>query len=237
VFSWRSVFVIMAGVFALVGLFLLPSARELQTVVKGPRTHPLRQYLQLARDPWVRTVVAAVAIEGFLFYGAFAYLGAYLKARFDLNYFLIGLLIAGFSIGGIAYSMSVKWLVPRLRERGLCIGGGIALLACFAGIALAPSWPAAVPFFIASGFGFYMLHNTLQTRATEMAPAARGAAVSFFAFCLFAGQAAGAAAFGQAIDAIGYVPVIVSAGFVLLAVGWWFSRQLERHRRHTPQRA
>ena len=237
VFSWRSVFVIMAAVFALVGLFLLPSARAGQTVVNGPRTHPLRQYMQLARDPWVRTVVAAVAIEGFLFYGTFAYLGAYLKARFDLNYFLIGLLIAGFSIGGIAYSMSVKWLVPRLRERGLSLGGGIALLACFAGIALAPGWLAAVPFFITSGFGFYMLHNTLQTRATEMAPAARGAAVSFFAFCLFAGQAAGAAAFGQAIDAIGYVPVIVSAGFVLLAVGWWFSRQLDRHARHTPQRS
>ena len=57
--------------------------------------------------------------------------------RFALNYFLIGLIIAGFSVGGIGYSASVRWLVPRLRERGLALGGGIALLACFAGIALA----------------------------------------------------------------------------------------------------
>jgi len=221
--SWRLVFVIMAGVFALVGLLLLPGARTTQAVTAGPRAHPLRQYLDLARDPWVRVVVFTVAVEGFLFYGTFAYLGAYLDARFELNYFLIGLLIAGFSIGGIGYSMAVKWLVPRLRERGLALGGGVALCACFAGIALAPAWAVAVPFFIASGFGFYMLHNTLQTRATEMAPRTRGAAVSFFAFCLFAGQAAGAAGFGLAIESIGYGPVILAAGIALLVLGAWFS--------------
>ena len=226
--SWRMVFGLMALVFAAVGLLLLPGARGVQAVTSGPRAHPLRQYLELARDPWVRVVVFAVAVEGFLFYGTFAYLGAYLEARFALNYFLIGLIIAGFSIGGIGYSASVKWLVPRLRERGLALGGGIAMLVCFAGIALAPGWLAAVPFFIASGFAFYMLHNTLQTRATEMAPKMRGAGVSFFAFCLFAGQALGAAAFGQGIEVAGYVPVILGAGVALSGIGWWFSRRVAR---------
>ena len=227
--SWRAVFVVMAAVFALAGLLLLPGARAVQAVSAGPRAHPVRQYLELARDGWVRVVVLTVAVEGFLFYGTFAYLGAYLEARFALNYFLIGLVIAGFSIGGIGYSASVKWLVPRLRERGLALGGGIALLGCFAGIALAPGWIAAVPFFVASGYGFYMLHNTLQTRATEMAPKARGAGVSFFAFSLFAGQAVGAAVFGQAIVSFGYVPVILGAGCALLGTGWWFSRRVGRH--------
>ncbi len=81
---------------------------------------------------------------------------------------------------------------------------------------------------MASGYGFYMLHNTLQTRATEMAPMARGAGVSFFAFCLFAGQALGAALFGQAMVALGYVPVILGAGVALLGLGWWFSRRVGR---------
>src|SRR5690606_10785349 len=35
------------------------------------------------------------------------------------------------------------------------------------------------------------LHNTLQTRATQIAPSARGAAMSLFACCLFIGQSVG----------------------------------------------
>lgn len=42
-----------------------------------------------------------------------------------------------------------------------------------------------------SSFGFYALHNTLQTNATQLAYAARGIAVSLFACCLFLGQSLG----------------------------------------------
>jgi len=60
------------------------------------------------------------------------------------------------------------------------------------------------PLIAAIGAGFYMLHNTLQTNATQMAPAARGLAISLFAFCYFLGQAAGVAACGWAVDEFGY---------------------------------
>jgi predicted MFS family arabinose efflux permease len=167
-----------------------------------------------------------VAAEGFLFYGAFAYLGAYLASAFGLGYLLIGLTLAGFSIGGVVYSLLVGRLLPRLRERGLAAAGGSLLQLCFLGIALAPSWLLSVPFFVASGLAFYMLHNTLQTRATEMAPHARGAGVSFFAFSLFVGQAAGVAAFGTGIERIGYAPLFVAAGMGLALLAAWFGRRL-----------
>jgi predicted MFS family arabinose efflux permease len=224
--SWRAVFVVIGAVFAAVGLRLLPAARRPQPAPAAPRANPVAQYAQLARDRWVRVVVLTVAMEGFLFYGAFAYLGAYLKSAFGIGYLLIGLLLAGFSVGGVIYSLLVKWLVPRLRERGLAIAGGALLLACFLGIALMPSWPLTVPFFVASGLAFYMLHNTLQTKATEMAPQARGAGVSFFAFCLFLGQAAGAAAFGPAIELLGYRTMFAFAGAALLLLAVEFRRRL-----------
>jgi predicted MFS family arabinose efflux permease len=66
-----------------------------------------------------------------------------------------------------------------------------------------------------------------------MAPNARGAAVSLFAFCLFLGQAAGVAAFGAAIALVGYVPVLAGAGVALALLGFWFRRRLEAHRAHT----
>ncbi len=225
--SWRAVFVILAVVFATVGAILLPKARGKQAPGAAAKAHPVVQYLRLAKDPWVRVVVLTVATEGFLFYGAFAYLAAYLKSEFGLGYLLIGLLIAGFSVGGLLYSLSVKRLVAALRERGLARGGGIALLVCYLGIALAPAWQLSVPFFIATGFAFYMLHNTLQTKATEMAPQARGAAVSFFAFCLFLGQAAGVAVFGPAIGTLGYRVMFCFAGGSLLVLGWWFAGRLK----------
>src|SRR3712207_7161731 len=50
--------------------------------------------------------------------------------------------------------------------------------------------PAAV---LAIGLGFYMLHNTLQTNATQMTPEARGTAVSVFSSALYIGQMAGVA--------------------------------------------
>lgn len=228
VFSWRSVFVIMSVIFALVGLLLVPGARAAQAVVKEARAHPLIQYLQLARDPWVRVVVLTVAVEGFLFYGAFAYLGAYLKARFDLNYFLIGLLIAGFSVGGVVYSLSVKWLVPRLHERGLSIAGGLLLLGCYLGIVVAATWPWTVPFFLLSGLGFYMLHNTLQTNGSQMAPEARGSGLALFASCLFVGQSIGVALSAIVVDRLGATPIFLACGPLLLVVGLYFAAALRR---------
>ena len=45
----------------------------------------------------------------------------------------------------------------------------------------APSASWAVPCLVAQGMGLYMMHNTLQVNATQMAPDARGAAVALFA--------------------------------------------------------
>ena len=45
----------------------------------------------------------------------------------------------------------------------------------------------------AIGLGFYMLHNTLQTNATQMAPQARGTAVALFSSALYLGQSLGVA--------------------------------------------
>ena len=78
------------------------------------------------------------------------------------------------------------------------------------------------------GFGIPMLHNTLQTNATQMTPDARGLAVSTFANVLFMGQAAGVWLAGQVIDRVGFTPVFVAGGVTLLAVGAAFAFMLER---------
>ena len=76
------------------------------------------------------------------------------------------------------------------------------------------------------GFGFYMLHSTLQTKATELSPSARGTAVSLFAFMLFLGSATGTGVLGLAIEAVGYTVPLAIAGWSLVATIWWVAPRL-----------
>jgi len=105
-------------------------------------------------------------------------------------------------------------------------GGGV-LLASYLGISLAPHWWLCIPFVVCSGFGFYMLHNTLQTQATEMAPEARGSAVSAFAFSMFLSQALGVHLAGMLVGTLGYAWIFITAGIGLLGLAIWFSRRVE----------
>jgi predicted MFS family arabinose efflux permease len=225
--GWRATFLVPAGAFLLVGLMLLPVARAVGAPPsRAESIGPLRRYGALLRLRRARIVLLAVAIEGFLFFGMFGYLGAYLRHDFDLSYTAIGLLLAGFGVGGVVYSVLVKFLLLRLGQRGLVGVGGAMLLACFAILAAASGWVACELAIAALGLAFYMLHNTLQTRATEMAPAARGSAVSAFAFCLFLGQTLGVSAFGVAIAYVGYRPLIATTGIALAALAFSLRNRL-----------
>lgn len=226
--SWRQVFDVMAAVFLIVSAVLLVTDRKSRSRATPATAHAgvLHAYAGVLRDPWVRTVMLTVFLEGALFYGAFAFTGAFLQSRFDLSYLLIGTLLAGFGLGGVIYSQMVRRLLVALGETGFVKTGGVLLLACFLALPLLPWWQATIPVFIVAGFAFYMFHNTLQTRATEMAPQARGTAIAVFAFSLFMGQAGGVAFCGLIIRWLGYGWAFVITGTGLLALGLWFAGQV-----------
>jgi predicted MFS family arabinose efflux permease len=73
-----------------------------------------------------------------------------------------------------------------------------------------------------------MLHNTLQTNATQMAPEARGLAVSCFATAFFLGQSSGVSVAAPAFDYAGAGPLFVGSGLILLALGVAFRFALRR---------
>ena len=81
-----------------------------------------------------------------------------------------------------------------------------------------------VPGVILIGGGFPICHSVLQTRGTEIAPEARGTAISFFVFALFMGGALGTAALGLVLDARGFGPAFTVAGVLLLAFAYAASR-------------
>jgi YNFM family putative membrane transporter len=232
--GWRAVFLLLGLLFLLVGLLLLLELRapRVPTPVLTGSISPAalaRGYALLFGRSWARIVLATVFVEGLLFYGAFTFIGAYLRERFGLDYATVGLVLGCFGLGGLAYALTVRRLMDRLGERGLALGGGAILTLGYLAIAWG-SLAVMAPAIAALGLGMYMLHATLQTNATQMAPEARGLAVSTFANALFLGQAVGIWLAGLAVDRIGFPPVFVVLGAGLMLLGAVFAALLARRR-------
>ncbi|MDX2204401.1 MAG: MFS transporter [Hyphomicrobiaceae bacterium] len=187
--------------------------------------------LRVLQGPWVRVMLATVFLEGFAMFGAFAYIGAELHMRFGISLATAGLMLATMGIGAMTYVASAPMLVARLGQPGLVRYGSLCLAAGFLTLAVMPAAWFAVPAIGLVGLGFYMFHNTLQTNATQMAPDARGLAMSLFAFTLFLSQSVGVAAAAPVIDRFGARPVFVVSALLLVVVAVWFrARLVERLR-------
>jgi predicted MFS family arabinose efflux permease len=230
--GWRGVFFLLGGLFLLVGCLLVVELRSgrvpppLLSAATGPAAL-LEGYVVLLRRPWARVVLVTVCIEGFLFYGGFTFVGAYLHDRFDLDYAVVGLLLGCMGLGGLLYALTVRQMLRALGERGLALVGGMIITFAFLVVALGGVLLMA-PAILLLGLGITMLHNTLQTHATQMAPGARGLAVSTFANVLFLGQAAGVWLCGLLIDDIGFAPVFIALGIALAVLGGVFAQMLGR---------
>jgi predicted MFS family arabinose efflux permease len=70
-----------------------------------------------------------------------------------------------------------------------------------------------------------MMHSTLQTQATELAPEARSTAVSLFAFSLFVGQGIGAAVFGRIVDNFSYIYCFIVVSVAIAPLCVWLVKQ------------
>jgi len=230
--GWRSVFWVLAAIYVAAGgaLFVVMRSRsDLARPAGRSQGSMIVQMLAVLRRRWVITVVLVVALEGGTFWGAFTFVGADLHQRFDMGFAAIGLAVAAFGAGGFAYVLVAPQLVRLLGERGLCIWGGLGLGVAFAIMALAPSAEVEFAGIMLSGVSFYMLHNTLQTHGTQMAPEARGAAMALFALCLFVGQAIGVPIAAPIVDRWGAPPVFWAAAIVLPLLALWFVAALRRH--------
>jgi predicted MFS family arabinose efflux permease len=173
-------------------------------------------------------VVLTVAAEGAVVYGPFAFIAAHLHQRFGLPLSTVGALVMLFALGGLGFALFAQPMVRRLGDVWLVRGGAVLMAGALLAIGLAPAWTWALPACVLMGLGFYMLHNTLQTHATQMAPERRGAAVATFASCFFLGQSAGVALAGALVGPLGTQALMAIGAVGVLAVGWQFSRQRTR---------
>lgn len=179
-----------------------------------------RGYAAILQSPRARVSYAAVFVEGLLIFGVAPFIAVLLERRGAGGVREAGFVIAGIGLGGIAYTLLVRRLLAATGGmlNMMRIGGGV----CGAGLAvlsLGLSWPKEMVGCFVLGFGFFMLHNSLQTQATEIAPHARGSAVALFAFFFFLGSAIGPALYGLGIARLGPTVTFLCAAAAMALLG------------------
>ena len=236
--GWRSVFVALALLFAATGLLM---HAELRRTAAGAASSPaagsgaapgyLAQIRSVVALAWARRVLALSFVEGMFAYSAFAFVPSHLHQRFGLSMTSAGAVLALYGVGGFLYSRLARRMLARWGEAGLARGGGVLLCATFATLGAMQQWAWALPACLVGGLGFYMLHNTLQTHATQMAPAVRGTAVSLFACTLFLGQSLGIVCAAWIVDRASASMVFAGAAVVLPLLAWWFAASVRARAR------
>lgn len=238
--SWRTPFFIITALFCISTALLFLIQRRLPTyaLITGtsntdPMRHMTREFSLVFASRLARVVMLTVFLEGACVFGAFAFIAAHLHHALGLSFTVAGSIVMLYGFGGLSFALTSRRLVQRLGEVGLARNGAALMLVGLSSIAFVPNTGIAMTLSIvlvalacfALGMGFYMLHNTLQTNATQMAPERRGAAVSAFAFCYFLGQSTGLALAGWVVGHIGTTGLIAAGGVCVLLVGLNFARQ------------
>jgi predicted MFS family arabinose efflux permease len=239
-FGWRNVFFILAAIFAAATVALVAelafSPRTRASSQRAQRQRGLlAEYASVMSSRWARFITICVFFEAALLYAVLSFIGADLHLRFGLGFTMIGLVVGFFAIGGLIYTLFVSFLVNRLGQIGLVIGGGLLVSAGFLTLVLQPVWWLSFGAMVMIGLGFYMVHNTFQTNATQMAPQARGTALALFSSVLYAGITVGVAISGLVVDRYTAVPVFVASAIGFPILSGVFALGLARKRRADAQ--
>ena len=210
--GWRGVFLVLAAGTAGITVAL---ARRLGALAdrRNGTTFSLGNYVVMA--------------DGAVLMGSFPFLAPYMHEAFGLPYAAVGLVLACFGLGALAYVRTARLLVPRLGEARMVLLGSVVMAAGVAASVLIPPGTGMVAGLVAAqlviGMGFYLLHGVLQARATEMLPHARATAVASFALMLFLGQSIGALTMGGLIARFGYQGAFLCDAVAVVVLGVWLS--------------
>ncbi|WP_187830140.1 MFS transporter [Siccirubricoccus phaeus] len=226
VLGWRGVLGLCGGVAVLASalLAMIPFGGPPEPRLPFEPVRAFGRYRALLGMPAARLLFGAVLVEGILIFGTFPYLtlllGQHGLAEAAGASFEAGLTVAAFGCGGFAYAALVKSALGRLGQARMVVLGGAMSGVALLGFGLAPTAWLFVSAGLLLGVGFYMMHNSIQTRVTEVAPEARGSAVAMHAFHFFIGQSLGPVVIGAMIGGFG-APValaLAGAGIVALAL-------------------
>ena len=181
-------------------------------------------YLTIFANPNAKICFGAVFIEGCCIFGLFPYVAAFLFELGVTSVSIGGIVIAGFALGGLFYTLSVSRLLPALGVNGMMISGAMLLALQLVIIGFGPPWTTQLFDFIFMGWGFYLMHGCLQVFASELSIGARATALSLHSFFFFMGQTIGPLAYGFGILNVGKIPTLLTSALIMVGLGFACAR-------------
>jgi predicted MFS family arabinose efflux permease len=225
------------GVLAVLGVLVLAASLAVAAGFRGADLkHPPHTSLKALRhgyhtiftNPNARVCYSAVFVEGCCVLGLFPYLAAFLFDLGETSLSIAGIVIAGFAVGGLFYTLSVSRFLPRLGVKGMMIAGATLVGLQLVAIAFGPAWKIQGLSLVLMGWGFYMIHGCLQVFASELSVEARATALSLHSFFFFMGQTLGPVAYGLGLERVGKLPTLLTAAGVMIALGFVCARLLRQ---------
>jgi predicted MFS family arabinose efflux permease len=225
-FNWRvalAVLVVLLATSVVTSLFVLRErirepgiGFDLQAVRDG--------YAAIFANPNAKICFGAVFVEGALIFGIFPYIAPLFT---DGRLTEAGLVIAGFPLGGVAYSLILPWLMTRVTRPQMIIGGMFVVATQLILLSFVPPWPVQSLAFLVLGIGFYQLHALIQLAVTELAPTARGTAMALHSACYFLGMGAGPIFYGFGFLKFGTTPTLALSAVLIVLLGLFCARYLQ----------
>jgi len=168
--GWRGVLAVLGGLVVLASVAVAAGFRG-AALTRAPRTglSALRHgYRTIFANPNARFCFSAVFIEGCCVLGLFPYVAAFLFELGETSLLISGIVIAGFAVGGLLYTLTVSRFLPSLGVNGMMIAGASLVALQLAAIAFGPGWKIQALSMMLMGWGFYMIHGCLQVFASEL---------------------------------------------------------------------
>ena len=229
--GWRGVLAVL-GLLVVVASVAVAAGFHGAALARTPRTNLSalgHGYRTIFSNPNA-LCYAAVFIEGCCVLGLFPYLASFLFELGETSLSIAGIVIAGFAVGGLFYTMTVSRFLPRLGVKGMMITGASLVGLQLAAIAFGPGWKIQAICLLVMGWGFYMIHGCLQVFASELSAEARATALSLHSFFFFMGQTVGPIAYGFGIQHVGKVPTLLTFAVIITSLGFACARLLRQTR-------
>ena len=78
-------------------------------------------------------------------------------------------MIGGLGIGGLLYVSVVPLILKFSSRPAMMACGGVIAAMGLGGVGLQVTWGVQMVSMVVLGFGFFLLHNSVQTEVTELA--------------------------------------------------------------------
>ncbi len=190
-------------------------------------SNAIANYRTIFRNPRAWACYITTPIVGGLTFGLLPFVSPILESQNNGGAREAGFIIAGQAFGSLLLSLALPYMLRVFSRPAMMAGGALVLAFSLIAFALGMHWTFQIVWFVFFGFGFFMLHNSIQYEVSELSQEFRGSAFSMHAFFFFIGQFLGPVIYGQLMPLAGVAASLMISAAVMgatgLAVAFYFA--------------